>query len=584
MSSRYRRFRLWLYRLYYRLKYLPFARERRAQTAERPGQRGFVVVQLDAVSHDDLLYAIQQGWAPRIRRLIEKDGWELRQYPAGLPSATPAAQAAIFFGTKEGIPAFRFYLKRERRVIVGSRPADVQLVRDRLPQTGVLEGGSSYTNIFDGGADRAAFTFAAKRALPFFQKMGGARLLLLSLLHPIRMVRMALASLWEYMLEEWNRLISQLRGESTHYFWYIPLLHIGTDVVLRELQTLAVLLDIYVGMPAIYTTYNSYDEFAHHFGPRSRPAMASIRAMDRRVAEILRMMRRLPGRPYDLYVLSDHGQTASVPYRVEFGETLGDTLIAAARHGVLVMAGTGDYLFEQRDAMDFLVRELEAVSTGSNVAARRIGLRIGRWLRKQYGLFPLVAEVVRESPETQLVVTYSSSLAHVYWTQPDRPIPFDEIRRDPDRRALYYFLVAHRGIGAVITRMLDGAHVESIRGRALLTPQGELEILAGDDPLTDYAPTDIQRREIARLAQDACAGDIIVFGAYDPVRNRCICFDDQVGAHGAMGGPQYWPFVLTPPGLVPRSHAINDPLDIHPLLRRYAAAGAPRPALHRRER
>jgi hypothetical protein len=573
LSSRFRRFRLTLYRLYYRLKYLPFARERRERSAEQPGQRGFVVIQLDAVSHDDLRFAIEQGWAPRIRRLIERDGWELRKYPAGLPSATPAAQAAIFYGTKEGIPAFRYYIKEERRVIVGSRPADVQHVRDALPQSGVLEGGSSYTNIYDGGADRAAFTFAAKRPLPLFQKMGGGRILLLSLLHPIRMVRMLLASLWEYMLEEWNRLVSQVRGESTHYFWYIPLLHIGTDVVLRELQTLAVLLDIYVGVPAIYTTYNSYDEFAHHFGPRSRPAMASIRAMDRRVSEILRLMRRLPGRPYDLYILSDHGQTASTPYRVEFGETLGDTLIAAVRHGVLVMAGTGDYAFEHKDAMDFLVRELEAVSTVSNVATRRIGLRLGRWLRNQYGLFPLLAEVVRESPETQLVVTYSSSLAHVYWTQPDRPISFDEIRGNADHRALYYFLVAHRGIGAVITRMLDGAHVESIRGRALLTPQGELEILAGEDPLQDYAATTVQRREIARLAQDRHSGDVIVFGAYNAERNRCICFDDQVGAHGAMGGPQYWPFILTPPGLVPADHTIEDPLDIHPLLKRYANTG-----------
>jgi hypothetical protein len=209
----------------------------------------------------------------------------------------------------------------------------------------------------------------------------------------------------------------------------------------------------------------------------------------------------------------------------------------------------------------------------SNVATRRIGLRLGRWLRNQYGLFPLLAEVVRESPETQLVVTYSSSLAHVYWTQPDRPIPFDEIRGNPDHRALYYFLVAHRGIGAVITRMLDGAHVESIRGRALLTPQGELEILAGEDPLQDYAATTVQRREIARLAQDRHSGDVVVFGAYNAERNRCICFDDQVGAHGAMGGPQYWPFILTPPGLVPADHTIEDPLDIHPLLKRYANTG-----------
>src|SRR5690606_38158811 len=123
-----------------------------------------------------------------------------------------------------------------------------------------LSGGSGYVNIYDGGADRAFFTLAAKRPQPLLEKMGGGRVALLLLLHPIRVIRMVFASLWEYLVEEWNRLASQLRGEYTYYWWYIPLLHIGSNVVLRELQTLSVLLDIYVGSPAIYTTFNSYDE------------------------------------------------------------------------------------------------------------------------------------------------------------------------------------------------------------------------------------------------------------------------------------------------------------------------------------
>ena len=566
--SRLKRLRHALYRLYYRLKYFPFIGERARYAQARHG-RGFVVIQLDALSHDDLLNAVRRGYAPNLGRLLERRGWELRRYPAGLPSATPAAQAAIFFGTKDRIPAFRFYEKDGKRTIVGSKPADVQHMRDRLPEAGILSGGSSYTNIFDGGADRAIFTMAAREPQPFLAKLGGARVALLLALHPIRVARMFLAAVWEYSLEEWNRFVSQLAGRSTHYWWYLPLLHLGTHVVLRELQTMATLLDIYLGVPFIYSTYNSYDEFAHHFGPRSRPALSSIRAIDHRVGEILRMLRRVPGREYDLYILSDHGQTPSVPYRIEFGETLGDTVIAAARHGVLVMAATGDYAPEATDAMSYLVRELEAVSEDSYPAARRLGLRFGHWLRKEYGLFPLIAEVVRESEETHLVVTYSSSLAHLYWTQPDRPLSFDEIRSDPDRRALHYFLVAHRGIGVVITRMVDGAHVESILGRALVTPDGEMEILSGADPLAPYAKSAIERRAVARLVQQPNAGDLVLFGAYDPRRNECVCFDDQVGAHGALGGAQGWPFIMAVPGLIPAAMKIEDPLDLHALFRRY---------------
>jgi hypothetical protein len=562
-----KRLRRALFRFYYRLKYFPFTGERRRR--EERDERGFLVIQIDALAHEDLLQAIERGYAPNLRRLIERDGWDLRRYPAGLPSATPAAQSAIFFGEKKDIPAFRWYEKAERRLVIGSKPADVQYIRDRLPESGILDGGSGYVNIYDGGADRAFFTLAAKQPQRLLEKMGGGRVALLLLLHPLRSVRIVVDSVIEYLREEVLRLWGQMRGQYTYYWWYLPFLHIGTNVVLRELQTLAVLLDIYTGVPSIYTTYNVYDEFAHHFGPGTRTAFGSVRALDRRIGEILRMLRRAPGRPYDLYILSDHGQTPSIPYRVRYDETLGDTIVAAAKHGVFVMAGTGDYSLEQQDVMDFLVQELEHVSGESSLPARTAGLGLGRWIRQHYGLFPLVAESVKESDESQIVVTYSSSLAHVYWTQPEHPLSFDEIREDPERRALYYFLVSHGGIGCVITRMLDGAHVESLRGRALITPAGEIELLSGEDPLTDYAASDVERRAIAHLAAMSNSGDLILFGAYDPEQDVCICFDDQVGAHGAMGGRQSWPFIMTPRGLVPDDYVIDDPLDLYPLFRRY---------------
>jgi len=565
-DSGWQRIRHRLYRLYYRFKYFPFHQERRQRREDK--RRGFITIQVDALSHEDLERAIKRGYAPNLRKLIDRHGWRVRRYPAGLPSATPAAQAAIFFGTKDNIPSFRWYEKDTGRVLVGSKVADVEVMRNRLPQDGVLRGGSSFVNIYDGGADRAVFTIAARTPQPFLQKMGGTRVGLLLLLNPIRTLRIVIDSVWEYFREEWHRLIGQIKGQYTYYWWYLPFLHIATNVVLRELQTLAVLLDIYVGSPAIYTTYNVYDEFAHHFGPGSKVAYGSVRALDRRIGQILRMLRRLPGRPYDLYILSDHGQTPAIPYRVEFGETLGETIRSAATHGVLVLAGIGDYTPADEDAVHFLISELEEVATSSRTG-RSIGMRLGRWLRRHYKLFPLVSEKYARYEEEKIVVTYSSSLAHVYWTEPKRPLTFDEIRNDPDMRALYYFLVAHKGIGLVITRMLDGAHVETMYGRALIMPNGEMELLDGEDPLPNYAGNAVQRRAIVQLARQPNAGDLILFGAYDPETNRCICFDDQVGAHGALGGAQGWPFIMTPPGLIPDDYVIDDPLDLHPIFRRY---------------
>ena len=559
-----------LYRLYYRIKYFPFHAERRRRRREEDRERGFIAIQIDACSYEDMQRAIRLGYVPNLKRLLERDGWAMRKYPAGLPSATPAAQAAIFYGQKDRLPAFRWYEKEDGRVLIGSKQADVQTMRDRLPFDGILTGGTSCSNLYDGGADRAIFTVAARTKQRFLEKMGGRRVALLLLLHPIRTSLIVLESIWEYVREEWERLKSQVRGEYTYYWWYLPFLHICTNVILRELQTMAVMLDIYTGQPSIYTTYNVYDEFAHHFGPGSRAALSSLRDLDRRIGYILRMLRRLPGRPYDLYILSDHGQTPSKPYRIQFGETLGDSIVGASKHGVLVMAGTGDYAPAHEDVMDFLLDELETVSKDSKMPTPNFGMRLGRWVRKQYKMFPLLPEVVRE--HSGIVVTYSSSLAHVYWADPKEPLTFDEIRGDPDKRALYYFLVAHKGIGVVITRMLDGAHVETLDGRALIEPDGEMTILEGDDPLKNYAETKVARRAIAHIASLQNAGDIILFGAYDPERDICICFDDQVGAHGAMGGQQFWPFLMHAPGMVDAEYEINDPLDLYPIFLRYRQA------------
>ncbi len=532
-----------------------------------------MAIQLDALACDDLERAMRSGYAPTIKRLIEREGWSLRRYPAGLPSATPAAQAAIFHGTKDGIPGFRFYEKGEDRLLIGSKPAAMQFIRDRLPEGGVLDGGSSYVNLFDGGAARSAFTLAAREPQPLLANLGGARVALLLLLHPVRALRLVLVSALEYVREERDRLISQMRGRSTWYWWYLPLLHIGTSVVLRELQTLAVLLDIYVGVPAIYTTYNVYDEFAHHFGPSSRTAMKSVRALDRRVREIVRMTRRAPGRPYDVYILSDHGQTPAEPYRMTYGETLGQTVESAVSEGVEVLAGTGLYA-PPRETLEFLLREAEAVADASySEITRAVGPRLIRWFRKQYSIFPLVAETSRMAEDREIVVTYSSSLAHVYWTDPPRAIDFAEIQARPDRQALYYFLVAHTGIGVVITRFQDGAHIESREGRAVLSPDGEYTVLSGEDPLRLYGSDLASRRAIAHIAALRNSGDMILFGAYDPDTDVCVCFDDQVGAHGALGGRQFWPFFLSARGTVPDDLRLEDPLDLHPVLARYPLPG-----------
>src|SRR4051812_26230801 len=311
-----------LLRWYFALKYRVFRRERRPDD----GRRGLVMLQIDALAYAELRRAIELGYCPTIEHMVREESYTLRRWFCGLPSATPYAQAGIFYGENEGIPGFRFYDKAEARVITCNTPSGVQYIRDRIKAPGVLAGGSSYVNLLDGDAQTVAFTVATRDKMSVFQRLGGWRMALLLILHPIRLLRMGLQAVLEWLREEYERAVGELARRRTHSEGLFPFIRILSNVIVREVQTMAILLDVYLGVPVIYSTFMQYDELGHHFGPSSFQALRDLRRTDARIREIRRMIDSLGGREYALVFLSDQGMTPAASYRVRYGKTLGKTV------------------------------------------------------------------------------------------------------------------------------------------------------------------------------------------------------------------------------------------------------------------
>lgn len=553
-----------LLRWYYALKYRAFRRERRAYD----GRRGLIVLQIDALAHADLLRAMERGYCPTLSRLLRDDGFQIRRWFSGLPSATPYAQAGIFYGENGGIPAFRFYDKTARRVITCNVPHGVQYIRDRIHVPGALAGGSSYVNLLDGDAQTVAFTVATRERMSLYRRLGGTRMALLIALHPIRVARMAAQSAGEWLREEWGRTVASFTGRLTHAEGIFPFVRILCNVIVRELQTMAITLDIYLGVPVIYSTYMQYDELAHHFGPSSRQALGDLRRTDARIREIWRMVNAVSSRPYDLVILSDHGMTPAHSYRVTFGETLGRT-VRRILQGDRVPAGTQSLRVltsasEDSEYADLSAQIVEAVAQAASpeeAPLRRRLRRVRDWVRSRYGLRELILpEKYTVDARDEVVVTYSSCLALVYFADVTAQLDHAAIMGDARRAHLYAALRAHPGIGLLATRRDGRVHLESREGEARIV--GEcVEVTAGENPLAVYGTEPYVVRAVHDLVMQPNAGDIVLFGAYDG--RDIISFDDQVGAHGSAGGDQMYPFLITPPELDVAAETIEDARDIH---------------------
>ena len=565
-----------LLRWYYDLKYRPFRRERRP----RDERRGLIMLQIDALAYSDLRRALEMGYCPTIARLLRTEGFDLRRWFCGLPSATPYCQAGIFHGENAGIPAFRFYDKTLRRVITCNAPHGVQYIRDRIHSPGALAGGSSYVNLLDGDAQTVAFTVATRERLSVYQRLGGTRMGLLIGLHPVRNARMVLQAAHEWLLEEWERFRGELAGRATHSEGIFPFIRIFSNVVVRELQTMAIMLDVYLGVPVIYSTFMQYDELAHHFGPSSRQALSDLRRTDARISEIWRMVQATSSRRYDLVILSDHGMTPSVSYRVKFGETLGQTVRHILQGDPVRVDGKAleavASFAEDTEYADMGPQVLEALAQVSPGARRRRLLnRVRDWVRSRYGLREIILpEKYHIATEHDVVVTYSSCLALVYFADDDRRLELPDILRDRRRATLYKMLLAHPGVGLVATRVGEGVHLESRAGRATIA-DGKLTVESGTNPLEVYGTEPYIIRAVRDLVMQWNGGDLVLFGAYDGY--DIVSFDDQVGAHGSAGGDQIYPFLITPTELGVADATIEDARDIHEaVLLRYA--NQPRPA------
>jgi len=527
---------------------------------ERPG---LIIIQIDGLAHEHLLQAMDKGRAPNIKRMLKRGDFVLSRWRCGLPGTTPAAQAGIMFGDNDGIPAFRWYDKLRGRSMVFKLPGMAAAYQSRLEREkpGILMDGSSYVNVFDGGAYKSLFTMSTIEPRSFFEGVRGAGLIALFLLNPVRILRIICLGIKEYITDGLQRMSSRLKGQSYPPFIGIfPLSRVLSNVILHEIETFAVLVDIYRGVPAIYVTYYDYDEIAHHFGVDSVAAGHALRHIDHSIEQIDRLRRANLSRPYVLCLLGDHGLTASEPFADRYGQSLGQYLAEQLdSHVALVELGEGEhqYLYQTR----FLLDELKAIERNLPPAAAKVARRIRELGERRLALYNNELPEWDVQRQHDVVIKSSGSLAHVYFNITRQRMDLSEI--SAAFPGLVVRLLSHEGIWLAVAR--EGEQILIMDEDSILTVDSDgRQHLEGDHPLVNLPEPQHAAEQIHRIARFPQSGDLILFGTYDPDEDTVICFERQWASHGGLGGPQDYPAIIHPRHLNWDLSRVRNSRDLYP--------------------
>ena len=504
---------------------------RRQGALEHTDVPGIIFLEIDGLALPVLRRAMRDGNAPVMARWMEESGYRLAEWETDLSSQTGASQAGILLGSNEDIPAFRWVEKETGTMMVCSSPQDcAEIERRRSTGIGLLaDGGASRGNLLSGEAEETILTVsrmdAEKGVNPGYRAFFA---------DGVNVTRALVLFFWEVLIE-WTAALRAARRDVRprgHRGGAYPFLRGVLCVIVRNAIVFGVLTDMMRGRPAVYATFSSYDEVAHHSGLERADTLEALRKLDQKFGEIEHARRYAP-RPYEIVVLSDHGQTQGATFKQRNGYGL-DELVERSLKGAEVAAFAGG------DEGKAMVGHAVNEATGSKPKKRAKNDVSGR----------------------HVVVLGSGNLGLVYLMQDAHRLSLEEIEDRHPR--LLPALREHPHVGWLLVHSAE-------HGPVVLGPKGTRNLMSGrvegQDPLLPFSPT--APRHLLRTHGFPHVADIMVGSFYDPDRDEGCAFEELISFHGGLGGPQTRAFILHPGRLPMPDEPIVGAASVHALLRRW---------------
>jgi hypothetical protein len=462
-----------------------------------------VILHIDGLGADALRRALDSGRMPKLRRLIEVEGYEIHRYRCGLPSTTPFAQAGILYGDNSEIPCFRWWDREQRVVVQFGTESTFKKVAGKYfagckPLT---EDGACIATCYPAGAaDDFGISYQDRTYGQDPRSRSAWNVVGPYLANPVNVGDW----LWQVVavqartLRDYATARSRGRRPAPAYV----AMDMAEEIFVHHLTRYAVRKAMREGYSPIYAGFYAFDEVAHAFGPDDEAAQRVLAHVDHSIDKVAKSR----GGEYELAVLSDHGHIETTPFAAAHGSPFAEVLAA-------LLPG-------------FRIEEVEGKTAGP----------------------------AKEDAKGALTVTKSGGAAHLYFSDRRERISYGELQST--HAGLMSNLSRLREVSLVMAR--DGDRNVFMCGTETLVDDAVKRVLA------PYDNPDILFEQLARLNSFRHSGDIVVFGSYRD--GKQVNFENQAGGHGSIGGEQLHPFVLTKKEWEIDTSAVSSAQQLHPIL------------------
>ncbi|MCX6764705.1 MAG: alkaline phosphatase family protein, partial [Candidatus Nealsonbacteria bacterium] len=302
------------------------------------------------------------------------------------------------------------------------------------------------------------------------------------------------------------------------------------------------------GVPSLYVNFTAFDRRSHRLGKKNILTKLAIKNIDREIKKIYNLANKNNLINYDFFIITDHGQIESLPFKDYFKKTIKETIKSNLKTEVIdgSDAEKGIIIHQVEDLLNE-IRWLKRISWFLRFVARRYYHR--------YCLSFLPGRIILIS---------HGDVVHLYFNIKKSRIFGEEIEKIYP--GFLKFLLEHKGIGLLVFISRRGIKILGKRGEILI--KGNKEKLRGEDPLFGVFNRKLVLESIREAAGMKNAGDLIIFSS--KIENNLLNFVPYFSCHAGIEKDEQEIFIISPNSFKMSSKNIESPKKLYQFFRKYS--------------